>query len=526
MGRLIKAGSSSLNCGVTFQWEIKGRFRKRVVLANVPSFRFSFRGNIRRNHPFAFWKSPFCQHPKGSLGDKRAVSKRVVLANVPSFRFSFRGNIAKTTLLETALLGSPELLSHFQLTPKNHFWVIFESLYLLLDLGSAAAVPTYNATTAATAATRTIRVEAICYHWHWKAHFCNFCHRNPFFFAELLPPKDKIWYSKVKFCNFGLKSSARIARIDFSESTKTRPNNAQLRMQKLQKFSTALLLNEVSEKSREIWNEVSESFSEIWSEICPEIRPEIFALSWQVEKSSPKISPDFSHRKFQNSNRIPNQISPKISQTHFCRLGSPNKNWLSNIEFLISALKFRAKKCRPGLLKLLHVLGRRQIGLKKCQETSTRIALIATFCRSRTSRHENRRLLGWRLFVGPERKKGKKRQLGLLRFVDQPARKTCEKMSSGSRTIWPEKTGQKTSIRTRIATFEGRNKRVRKTGKTRGRKQMDKYQIDFQTTYCNNSVWKSVIVIRAIRVDRWAAAFSDTTVAETAVGNLKHNLLQ
>ena len=46
--------------------EIKGRFRKRVVLANVPSFRFSFRGNIRQNHPF------------------------------------------KTTLLETTLLGSSE----------------------------------------------------------------------------------------------------------------------------------------------------------------------------------------------------------------------------------------------------------------------------------------------------------------------------------------------------------------------------------------------------------------------------------
>ena len=74
-------------------WEIKGRFRKRVVLANLPSFRFSFRGNIRRNHPFG--KPPFCQHPKGSLGDKRAVSKRVVLANVPSFRFSFRGNIRR-----------------------------------------------------------------------------------------------------------------------------------------------------------------------------------------------------------------------------------------------------------------------------------------------------------------------------------------------------------------------------------------------------------------------------------------------
>ena len=30
--------------------------------------------------------------------------------------------------------------------------------------------------------------------------------------------------------------------------------------------------------------------------------------------------PDFSHRRFQISNRIPNQISPKTSQTHFCRL--------------------------------------------------------------------------------------------------------------------------------------------------------------------------------------------------------------
>ena len=36
-------------------------------------------------------------------------------------------------------------------------------------------------------------------------------------------------------------------------------------------------------------------------------------LSWQVEESSPQISPDFSHRKFQISNRIPNQISPKIN---------------------------------------------------------------------------------------------------------------------------------------------------------------------------------------------------------------------
>ena len=72
-------------------WEIKGRFRKRVVLANVPSFRFSFRGNIRRNHPFG--NHPFVNPQKGHWEIKGRFRKRVVLANVPSFRFSFWGNI-------------------------------------------------------------------------------------------------------------------------------------------------------------------------------------------------------------------------------------------------------------------------------------------------------------------------------------------------------------------------------------------------------------------------------------------------
>ena len=76
---------------VTFHWEIKGRFHKRVVLANVPSFRFSFRGNIRRNHPFG--NHPFVNTKKGHWEIKGRFHKRVVLANVPSFRFSFRGNI-------------------------------------------------------------------------------------------------------------------------------------------------------------------------------------------------------------------------------------------------------------------------------------------------------------------------------------------------------------------------------------------------------------------------------------------------
>ena len=37
------------DCAISHKnhWETKGWFRKRVVLANVPSFRFSFRGNMR-----------------------------------------------------------------------------------------------------------------------------------------------------------------------------------------------------------------------------------------------------------------------------------------------------------------------------------------------------------------------------------------------------------------------------------------------------------------------------------------------
>ena len=93
---------------VFVHWEIKGRFRKRVVLANVPSFRFSFRGNIRRNHPFG--NHPFVNHQKGSLGDKRAVSKRVVLANVPSFRFSFRGNIRRNHPFGNHLFANPRFV--------------------------------------------------------------------------------------------------------------------------------------------------------------------------------------------------------------------------------------------------------------------------------------------------------------------------------------------------------------------------------------------------------------------------------
>ena len=66
-----------LSIPLSSHWEIKGRFRKRVVLANVPSFRFSFRGNIRQNHPFG--KITFCEPPKTwvpKCGSLKSAGKR------------------------------------------------------------------------------------------------------------------------------------------------------------------------------------------------------------------------------------------------------------------------------------------------------------------------------------------------------------------------------------------------------------------------------------------------------------------
>ena len=69
--------------------ETKGRFRKRVVLANVPSFRFLVPGNIRMYPRSGFW----CR------GNIRTF---------PRSGFGYRGTSAKTTLLETTLLRTPK----------------------------------------------------------------------------------------------------------------------------------------------------------------------------------------------------------------------------------------------------------------------------------------------------------------------------------------------------------------------------------------------------------------------------------
>ena len=80
-------------------WEIKGRFRKRVVLANVPSFRFSFRGNIRRNHPFG--NHPFVNTKKGHWEIKGRFLKGWFWRTCPRSGFRSGGTSAETTLLRT-----------------------------------------------------------------------------------------------------------------------------------------------------------------------------------------------------------------------------------------------------------------------------------------------------------------------------------------------------------------------------------------------------------------------------------------
>ena len=73
-----------------FERRQKGGF-VRVVLANVPSFRFSFRGNMR-TYPRSGFFVPG-QHP-----------------HVPSFRFSFRGNMRQNHPFENHRFVNTRLL--------------------------------------------------------------------------------------------------------------------------------------------------------------------------------------------------------------------------------------------------------------------------------------------------------------------------------------------------------------------------------------------------------------------------------
>ena len=69
-----------------------------------------------------------------------------------------------------------------------------------------------------------------------------------------------------------------------------------------------------SPKRRNIWNKVSK----ISSDLCP---PNIRMLCWQVEESSPQVSPDFCNQILE----ISSQTSARISTAHFCRYSSPKR---------------------------------------------------------------------------------------------------------------------------------------------------------------------------------------------------------
>ena len=91
-------------------------------------------------------------------------------------------------------------------------------------------------------------------------------------------------------------------------------------------ISIALLLNEVSEKWREMRNEISEMFSQICPDICPKIRSKISRSSLAGRKVLP---PNFTRcfsSEISHWNIIPNQISPRISQHS---VGGPGdcKSW-------------------------------------------------------------------------------------------------------------------------------------------------------------------------------------------------------
>ena len=121
--------------------------------------------------------------------------------------------------------------------------------------------------------------------------------------------------------------------LHWSETGGTRFQRARFQTPSSVSFlSTALLLNEVSEKSRETWYEVSEIFSEICSESCPEIHPDISCAFLAGRKVLPQNFTRFFPSEISNFKSTSKSNFTKHFTTHFCRLGSP-KVFLALTEF-------------------------------------------------------------------------------------------------------------------------------------------------------------------------------------------------
>ena len=78
-------------------------------MANVPSFRFSFRGNIRRNHPFG--NHPFVNTKKGHWEIKGRFPKGWFWQTYPRSGFRSGGTSAETTLFGNLPYANPRLLA-------------------------------------------------------------------------------------------------------------------------------------------------------------------------------------------------------------------------------------------------------------------------------------------------------------------------------------------------------------------------------------------------------------------------------
>ena len=153
--------------------------------------------------------------------------------------------------------------------------------------------------------------------------FYIWCHAKTAF--DGTSDEKSLWFICVPLCRWGIWCVIRGYPKMKNGAPRDEPKNGHGRGWVVPYFCWTKFLKKVA-KFETKFPKFSPKFA---PKFAPKFSPKFSVLSWQVEKSSPQIAPGFSHRRFQISNSIPNLISPKISQTHFCRLGSPN--YMSNV---------------------------------------------------------------------------------------------------------------------------------------------------------------------------------------------------
>ena len=110
-------------------WEIKGRFRKRVVLANVLSFRFSFRGNMRTYPRSGFrwtlFRGNIRAYPRSGFSFRGNIRQNHPFGNHPCrFRWIWVGYPADVRTDVPADAQRPQLLPSARSAQKKHFFCV------------------------------------------------------------------------------------------------------------------------------------------------------------------------------------------------------------------------------------------------------------------------------------------------------------------------------------------------------------------------------------------------------------------